>query len=100
MGFLASLLGNVLLNRLFLGWAQREINAQIGEMQSAAFDSPGFQSPLPVSVLAAGGTLLIGQIALGRGVWKLSGRRALLSLLLAAAVGVAVQLLQTGTDGQ
>lgn len=100
MGFLFSLLGNALLNHFFLGWAQREINAQIGEMQSAAFDSPGFQSPLPVPVVAAGGVLLTGQIALGRGVWKLSARQALFSLLLGAAIGGATQLLQTGRDGQ
>lgn len=100
MAFLFSLLGNALLDHFFLGWAQREINAQIGEMQSAAFDSPGFQSPLPVPVVAVGGLLLAGQIALGRGVWKFSARRVLLSLLLGAAIGGAAQLLQTGRDGQ
>ena len=98
MGFLFSLLCNLLLNRLFLGWARGEINAQIGGMQNAAFDSPGFQSPLPVSVLAAGGALLAGQMALGRGVWKLSGGRALLSLLLAAAAVVLLDIFRAKID--
>jgi hypothetical protein len=99
MGFLFSLLGNVLLNRFYLGWARREINGQISEMQNAAFDSPGFASPLPMSVLAAGGTLLVGQIALGRGVWKLSTRQALLSLFLGAVLNITAQLL-AANDGQ
>lgn len=98
MAFLFNLLCNILLNRLFLGWAQGEINAQIGEMQSAAFDSPGFESPLPASVLAAGGGLLVGQIALGRGVWKLSGGRALLSLLLGAAIVVLLDIFRAKID--
>lgn len=86
MGFLLSLACNTLLSRLFLGWAQKETDTQIGKMQDAAFDTPGAQSALPPSVLIGAGGLLAGQWALARRVLRLSGGQAVAALLLGGAI--------------
>ncbi|MGB5051143.1 MAG: hypothetical protein WBO46_19510 [Caldilineaceae bacterium] len=86
MGFLFSLVCNVLIDWLFLGWARRETDTRLGKMQDAAFDTPGAQSPVPASVLAAAGALALGQWAVARSLWKLSGRQAVAGLILGACV--------------
>jgi len=95
MGFLLSLACNILFNLLFLGWARRETDARIGKMQDAAFDTPGAQSPVPASVLAAGSVLAVGQWSLARSVWRLSGGQALAALFLGALVAGCVGILQS-----
>lgn len=89
MAFLFSLLANLLINRLFLAWAQEETSAAIGRMQDAAFDTPGAQSPLPATVLVGGGALIAGEVLLARWIGRLSGGRALLALLLGGAIAGA-----------
>lgn len=98
MGFWLSLAGNILLSSLFLNWARRETDAQIGKMQDAAFDTPGAQSPLPMPVLIGAGVLMVGQLALARRVWRLSGRLAFASLLSGAVIAVLLGLLRPRTN--
>lgn len=89
MGFLFSLIANLLINRFFLAWAEQETSAAIGRMQDAAFDTPGAQSPLPAPVLVGGGALIAGELLLARWIGRLSGGRAVLALLLGGVVAGA-----------
>jgi len=98
MGFWLSLFGNALLSSLFLRWARRETDAQIGRMQDAAFDTPGAQSPLPTPVLVGAGALVVGQWSLARTVWRLSGGQALAVLLVGAAAAVLLDLLRPSAN--
>jgi len=95
MGFWISLICNVLTGALFLGWARRETDARIGKMQDAAFDTPGAQSPLPASVLVAGGALLVGEWSLAQGACRLSSGRTLATLFLGVLLAGAVHFLQS-----
>jgi len=94
MGFLLSLICNAVMSVLFLGWAKRETDAQIGKMQDAAFDTPGAQSPLPPPVLVSGVALAAGQMGLAKGVWRLSSSQAVISVLLGGAIAAVLRLFQ------
>jgi hypothetical protein len=76
----------------FTGWARNEIEAQIGMMQLNAYNSPGAELPVPPTVFAAGGGLLLMLwLALRKGL----GMRilpALMALLLGGGGGVATLL--------
>ncbi len=84
--FIAMTLSTAACLRLYLGWSRRQAEAQIDEMQRAAFNTPGAAPPIPATVVVAGAGLVGGYLLLARLLGQ-PGRQAALSLLLAGIVG-------------
>jgi hypothetical protein len=73
----------------YLEWAQGRAEQQIDKMQSAVFNTPGAESPLPPVVFLGGMGLLVTHFAFGQ-VLGLRGWQRFLSLLLGIAIGLGI----------
>lgn len=87
--FLVSVIVNTAAWFAFLDWGRLQAEAQIDQMQKAAFDTPGTEAPVPPAVVMAGAGVLLGQLLLTR-ILGLGAWARWLSLLLGGAAGAAI----------
>ena len=66
MRFLFNLLATALALPYYLEWSRAQAEEQIDEMQRAAFNTPGAESPVTPAVILGGMGLLFGHFALAR----------------------------------
>jgi hypothetical protein len=87
--FFLTLAYPIFLTPLYLEWSRRQTEGQIDKMQSAAFNTPGTEAPVPALVIVGGVALLVGYWLLTR-LFGLQGWVRALGVLLGVPVGVAI----------
>jgi hypothetical protein len=98
MRFLFNLLATALALPFYLEWGRAQAEEQIDEMQRAAFNTPGAESPVPPAVILGGMGMLAGHFALAR-LLGLRFWQALFTLVGGVAAGVGLYLVKAERDG-
>ncbi len=88
MRFLVSAIITAGLGALFLRWARDQSEGQIDKMQSAVFNSPGAEAPIPIRVFVAAFCVLIVLWFINRKMLRLSRWQTLLSMLTSGGGGI------------
>ncbi len=94
MGFLGSMALLAALVPFYFDWSRAQADAQLDKMQEAAFNTPGAEAPIPISVALSLLALVVGHFAIGKRLFGLAAWQSVFTLILGITGGIVAIILR------